>query len=237
MAGPLSREIDHELLKVARGHGGVWDGFEFCRPGQYASYFDDFHQYVAADWTVTESDGAATQALATAAPTAGGVLLITDTNADDDAVSMQRVGHAFVPTAGKKIYFECRFQASEATQIDLLAGLVATDTTPLSNANGIYFRKDDGDTNLDFETNASSTASTEAGIHTFAADTYVKVGFKVTGTSLVEYFVNDISQGSFNTNIPTVPLRVTFHIQDGDTGAALGALTASVDYFFVAQER
>lgn len=81
------------------------------------------------------------------------------------------------------------------------------------------------------------TIDSPAIIATFAADTYIKVGFRITGTSLVEYWVNDVYQGSFNTNIPTVPLRITRHFQDGDTGAALGSLTLSEDYIFVAQKR
>lgn len=217
--------------------GGMWDGYVFGKPGTVATYFEDFFYYVAADWTVTEVDGAATQALATSAPTLGGVLLITNTNADNDAVSMQKVGHSFDPQAGTIIWCEAAFQASEATQSDWLFGLVVTDTTPLANTDGFYFRKDDGDTNVDFETNASSAASTETGIFTFAADTYAVYGFKVTGTSLVEYYVNGVKQGEFNTNITSSPVRVTFHFQDGDTGGAVGAQTASIDYLMCAQSR
>jgi len=236
MARSLS--TDASWIKVAeQSSAGMWQDYEFGVPGKYSVYNNDFHQYVSADWTVTETDAAATQALASVAPCVGGVLLITDTNADNDAVSMQLLGHAFVPTAGTKLYFEARFQASEATSIDILFGLVATDTTPLANANGIYFIKPDDGASLDFVTNSSSVSSTETSTATFVANTYFKVGFKVTGTSLVEYYVNDVKQGEFNTNIPTAPLRVTMHVQDGDTAAALGALTASVDYVIVAQER
>lgn len=231
--------LDAETIKIARtDQTGMWQGFEFGKPYKYSIYFDDFMQYVAGDWTVTETNAAATEALATAAPCANGVLLITNTNADNDQVSIQRVGHAFVPTAGTNIYFEIRFQASEATQIDLLAGLVVTDTDPITSVtDGIGFRKDDGDTDIDFATIASSVTSAEMAVGTFAASAYVKLGFKVTGTSLVEYYVNDVKQGELSTCIPTTPLRVTFEMQDGDTAAALGALTASIDYIFVCQSR
>jgi len=216
---------------------GLWSGYEFGRPGKVATYLEEFFYYVAADWTVTETDAAATEALATAAPTLGGVLLITNVNADDNVVGLQKVGHSFDPQAGTNIWCEVGFQGSEATQSDWLVGLVVTDTTPLANTDGIYFRKDDGDTNIDFETNSGSTASTETAIATFAADTYVVVGFKVTGLTLVEYYVNGVKQGEFNTNITSVPLRVTLHFQDGDTAGAVGAQTASVDYVVCAQSR
>ena len=232
---PTSQSIDAKWLKIEQsGVEDMWEGYEYGVPGKYVEYIEDFFYYVAADWTVTETNAGATQALAVAAPTVGGVLLITNTAVENDAVSMQKVGHSFTPTAGTNIWFEAVFQNSSATQCDWLVGLVATDTTPLSNANGIYFRKDDGDLLIDFETNASSVVSTETGVGTDADATYVRVGFKVTGTSLVEYYVNGIKQGEFNTNIPTVPLRVTVHFQDGD-GA--GAKTMSVDYLACVQSR
>ena len=107
----------------------------------------------------------------------------------------------------------------------------------MANTDGIYFRKDDGDTQIDFETNASSVASTETNIGAFAAATYITAGFKVTGTTLVEYYLNGVLQGSFNTNIPAVPLRPTIHVQDGDTAGAVGAITMSVDYVACSQTR
>lgn len=215
----------------------MWDGFEFGTPGKYITYFDDFTEYVAGDWTVTDV-GANTRALASAAPCVGGVLLTTLANADNNYSSMQKVGHFVVPTEGTKIYFEAKFQTSEATSMDWLIGLVVTDTDPMTSyTEGISFRKDDGDTNIDFNTTIASVSSEETSLGTFAAATYVTVGCLITGTSQVDYWLNGVNVGTITTNLPTAPLRVTAHFQDGDTGAALGALTSSWDYVFVAQER
>jgi len=215
---------------------GMWQDYEFGVPGKYLECDEHFHRYAAADWTVTAAGGG-TAALATSAPCVGGVLLVTTANADDDLVSLQRVGHAFVPTAGTKIYFEARMQASEATSLDWFCGLAITDTTPLSIADCIMFQKDDGDTQIDFKTIASAaSSSTDNNIGTFAAATYLKVGFKITGTGLVEYYLNGVRKGSFSGNIPAVPLRITLGHQDGDTGAALGALTSSWDFVIGCQE-
>ena len=69
------QSIDAKWLKVAEQvSAGMWQDFEFGVPGKYAVYFEDFFTYQATDWTVTETDAAATEALATAAPTVGGVL-------------------------------------------------------------------------------------------------------------------------------------------------------------------
>ena len=234
----LRQPVDGESYIVQRtDQTTMWEGYEFGRPLINNEWIEDFNYFQATDWTITESDAAATEALATAAPTVGGVLLITNTNADDNAVSMQKVGHSFIPTVGTNIWFECRLQASEATQCDWLVGLVITDTTPLAHADGIVFRKDDGDTQIDFETTNGSASSSETSIGTFAATTYVTVGFKITGTTSVEYFVNGVSQGTLTTRIPTAPLRPTIHFQDGDTAAALAALTMSVDYIMCSQTR
>ncbi len=225
--------------KVNQGTGerGMWQDYEFGVPGKYFVLYEDFDHYVAGDWTVTAAGGG-TAALATAAPCLGGVLRVTTANADDDLVSLQRVGNCVVPPAGSKIYFEASFQTLEATQMDWVVGLGITDTTPLAIADSIVFQKDDGDTQVDFKTVASaSSSSQDSNIATFAAATNICVGFKVTGTSQVEYYVNGAKKGTFLGNIPAVPLRVTLAHQDGDTGAALGALTSSWDYVICCQER
>jgi len=229
---PTDYPIDADVVKINRvaGTENMWEGYEFGRPTSMYRSFEDFDRYAAGDWTITETNASATEALTNEI---NGVLLITNTAADDDRVTMQKVGESYLPAANKTIFFEARFKISEATQSDFLIGLVITDTTPLANSNGIYFRKDDGDTNLDFETNASSVASTDAGIHTVVADTYIKVGFKVTGTGLVEYYVNESKKGQFLVNIPITEITPTIHLQNGDGNAR----TASIDYIFVAQTR
>ena len=55
-------------------------------PTLYHAYFEDFDEYHAVNWTVTET-GAATQALTNAD---GGVLLVTNAAADDDASFSQK---------------------------------------------------------------------------------------------------------------------------------------------------
>ena len=232
---PVSLIADSKWSKVSQS-GDMWDGYEFGVPGKYAEYREDFLYYRAADWTVTDV-GANTRALATTAPTVGGVLLITLANADDNLTSMQKVGHSFVPTPGSTIWYEVCFQALEATQCDWLFGLVISDTSPLANAEGVYFRKDDGDTNIDCESNISTSASTLTGVATFAADTYERLGFKITGTSKVEFYRNGVKVGEVTSRIPTAPLRPTLYFQDGDTAAALGALTCSVDSIVCIQSR
>lgn len=206
---------------------------EFILPSPLTAhvYFDDFDTYTAADWTVTET-GVATQALADAD---GGRLLITNAAADNDASFSQKVGESFLMEAGKKAWFVARFQVSDATQSDWVMGLQITDTTPLAVTDGIYFRKDDGDTNIDLVVIKDSTATTEAGIGTNADATDVTVAFYYNGVDAVIGYIDGVAQASLAvTNLPDdEELTISFGIQNGEAVAK----TMSVDYIFAAKER
>jgi hypothetical protein len=231
---PQSRQIDHEGFEVQRARSdqpSMWDGYVFGKPGAFSTYFNDFHQYLAGDWTITTTEAGAGSATEAITDETGGVLLLTNAAGDDDLDSLQLVGESFLPAAGKRIYFETRVKISDATDTDALVGLVVTDTSPLAHANGIVFRKDDDDTNWDFASTASSVSDEDSGIAT-ATTGYIKLGFKVTGTGLIEYYVNDVKKGETNT-VPTTEMRITMHIQNGTNVAK----TMSIDYIFAAQER
>lgn len=205
-------------------------------PSANHEYFEDFDYYTAADWTVTET-GTATQALA---DEDGGVLLITNSAADDDASFQQKVGESFKFETGKKLYFKARFKVSDATQSDLVMGLQITDTTPLDTTDGVFFRKDDGDTNLDFIVEKDDTATTASAIATLADDTYITVGFFYDGVDSIRYFASTSDRNptllgsSVTTNLPDdEELTVSFGVQNGEAVAK----TMSVDYILAAKER
>lgn len=204
-------------------------------PTQWHLFFDDFDRYVAADWTITTTEagaGSATEALTNAD---GGVLLITNDDADDDADFFQKVGESFLFASNKKLVYKARFKVSDATQSDFVMGLQITDTTPLAVSDGVYFQKDDGDTDLDFHVTKDSTSTSASGVATVADDTYVTVGFAYDGDSAIKYFIDDVHVGtSVTTNLPDdEELTVSFGIQNG----AAAAKTMSVDYIMVAKER
>ena len=89
-------------------------------PTEYHLYFEDFDTYTAGDWVVTETDASATQAL-TAGD--GGLLLLTNTAADNDLIALQKTPASFTFTAGKASFFSCRFKVSDATQSDVAIGM------------------------------------------------------------------------------------------------------------------
>jgi hypothetical protein len=192
---------------------------------------EDFDYYTAGDWTVTETDAGATQALTDGD---GGLLLITNTAADNDLVALQKKGESFRFASGKELFFEARFKVSDATQSDLAIGLQITDTSPLDVSDGVFFLKADGSTSVSFLVEKNGTATTTS-VATLVSDTFITLGFNYDGGSVLQYCVNGVVTGtSAVTNLPDdEDLTVSFAIQNGEAVAK----TMTVDYIFVAKER
>lgn len=204
-------------------------------PTLFHSYFNDFDTYVAGDWTVTETDAAATQAL-TAGD--GGLLLLTNTAADNDLVALQKNPAAWTFTSGKKTFFRCRFKVSDATQSDVVIGLQVVDTTPLDVTDGVYFLKADGAATVDVicRKNASTGSTSASAVATLANDTFIELGFYYDGEGKVAYEVNGSVVGSLDASssyLPDTTCTVSFAIQNGEAAAK----TMTVDYVYVAKER
>lgn len=201
-------------------------------PTAWHTYFNDFDTYAAGDWTVTETQAGATQALTDAD---GGALLITNTGTENDLVGMQLVPESFTFEAGKKLIFKARVTLGEATQSDFVIGLHVTDTSPVASApsDGVYFRKDDGDTNWDFEVRASSAQVGGASAVATASTTAVELAFAYDGASSISYYVDGTKIGDIDGTPPTTELALSFAIQAGE--AAVDTLT--VDYVFATKER
>jgi len=204
-------------------------------PTEYHTLFDDFNIFTAANWIVTETGAAGTVAL-----TAGnnGLLLITTDALDNDAEWIQSLVGSFLPVAGKKLFFKAKFQASEATQSDIIFGLQIIDTTPLDATDGIYFYKADGAATFDVfvRKNATTGSNTGAAVGTLAADTDITLGFYFDGIETTSFFINDIlvkNLSSVAAYLPDAALAMSFGYQNG----AAGAETMTVDYVFAAMER
>jgi hypothetical protein len=165
----------------------------------------------------------------------GGLLLLTNTAADNDLVALQKVGESYRFASGKKLFFEARFKVSDATQSDVVMGLQITDATPLDVSDGVFFIKADGSTSVSLLVEKNGTATTTSSVATMADDTFVRLGFYYDGASAIQYFVNGALGGtSVTTNLPDdEDMTVSFAIQNGEAVAK----TMTVDYIFVAKER
>ena len=205
-------------------------------PTKYHVFFDDFDRYNASDWTITTTEAGAGSATEALTDEDGGVLLITNDDADNDADFFNKVGESFSITSGKKLRFKIRFKVSDATQSDFVAGLQITDTTPLAVTDGIYFRKDDGDANVDFVIIKDSSSTEESAISSVADDTYKTLEFVYNGSDKIAVFADGALAHSATTltNLPDDEvLTVSFGIVNGEAAAK----TLSIDYILVAKER
>ena len=192
--------------------------------------------YNSGDWTITTTEAGSGNASEALTSQAGGALLITNDDADNDLDFLQLKGESFKLSSSKRAFFNARFKVSAATQSDVVIGLQITDTTPLAVSDGVYFMKDDGDTNLDFHIEKNGTDTTTAAVTTLADDTFVDVGFFIDpNTSQVSYFIGSATPvGVVNTNLPDdEELTVSFGIQNG----AAAAKTMTIDYINVICER
>lgn len=225
----------------------VFGTFGAPDPSKYITFFNDFMRYDAAatgtshDWLTTITQAGSGSATAALADENGGVLLVTNDDADDDnyfaqwqGMNTSNVVEPFKFIVGKKTWFKARLKTSDATQSDIVIGLQITDTTPLAVTDGVYFLKVDGSTTMNLLVTKNSTSSTTAAV-TMANDTYVTLGFVYDGASNIDIFVNDVKvAASVTTNlVDDEELTVSFGIQNGEAVAK----TLSMDYIFIASER
>lgn len=211
----------------------------FPDPTRCHTWFDDFDDYTAAEWTITET-GTGTRAVGNLD---GGVLVVTNAAADDDRNFLQWSGNTNASTvetfkweAAKSMWFKARLKISDATESDLVIGLQITDTTPLDVTDGLFFIKGDGSTTLTFRAEKNDTASTvTAG--TLANDTYFTCGFFWdAAVGALNVYFNDARVGTITsvTNIvDDEELTISFGIQNGEAVAKV----LSLDYIFVSKDR
>jgi hypothetical protein len=207
-------------------------------PTQWHVFFDDFNDYTAGDWSLDTLEAGAGSATEAVSDAQFGILLLTNAAGDNDRDFLSTQAETVTFTAGKKVFFECRCLISEATQADSIVGLipdVGTTNDPIGTApvDGIYFRKDDGDTNWDIiSRDTSATVSEDTGIAT-ATTGMVVLSFYYNGEGVCQYWVDGSLGGQLDGTATTNLLSPTFGIQNGSGDVR----TMQIDYLFCAQER
>lgn len=215
--------------------GGGMTGMD---PRKFHSFLEDFDFYLATDWTVTETQAGATQALAAGD---GGLILLTNSAADNDINQIQKVPAAFLPTVGKRFFMNCRFQLSDVVDSDFAIGIQLTnaDGTTLATAtDGIFFLKaDDAATIALYSRQDNTTGSVNSGaIATLVNDTMIDLSCYYDGGDRIYYAVNGNTLGFITVAAGTLPNVVCAPIASLKNGAA-AAKTATVDRLFVMLER
>lgn len=204
-------------------------------PRKMHVYFEDFDRFAAVEWTITTTEAGAGSATEALADGDGGLLLITNDAADNDADFFQKVGESFRFQAGKRMWFAARFKVSDATESDVVMGLQITDTTPLDVTDGMFFLKADGSTSVSFLVEKNNTATTQAAVATMADDTFIELAFHYDGKTSIIVWADNVQVATVaTTNAPDdEDLTISFGIQNG----AAAAKTMTVDYIMAAKER
>lgn len=236
----MTTNFTHGVTNAART--STLGDFGMPDPTTWHVWFDDFDNYVPAQWVITTTEAGAGSATEAVSNADGGILLVTNDAADNDADFFQYSGddasgtvETFKFALGKRLFFKTRFATSDATQSDIVFGLQITDTSPLAVSDGVYFLKSDGVATVDFKVMKNSTATTTTSVATLVDATYIILGFVYNGVDKIDIYVNDAYAGtSVTTNlVDDEELTVSFGIQNGEAVAK----TLSVDYIFVAKER
>ncbi len=211
-------------------------------PTKYHIFHDDFDKYTAGDWVITTTEAgtsAATEALGSGD---GGLLVITNDDADNDADFLQWAGgsggaiESFKYESGKQLFFKSRFKTSDADATDVVMGLQLTDTAPLDVSDGIFFLLTDGDETPQFIVEKNGSQTTLSLPNDMSDDTFMTLGFVYNPKDMkFHVYQNNVHAGSVvSSNAPDdEELTVSFGIQNG--AAASKVLT--VDYITVGKER
>jgi len=225
-------------------NGTTLGSFVNTDPTKTYQYFDDFLPYVAANYLKTATSvGAGTSAAAFSDVTGGGIVITTAAN-EDDALWCQMSGdggttmnEVFYFATGKKAWFKCQFQGSEATQQDFMLGLWKDQADPIDTAptDGVWFNKADGSTDINFHVVKNSSYSSESGIATLAANTDVVLGFYWDGVDTFTVYVNDAEVATVSSG--TLPDDELLCLSFGTQNGAAAAKTMTVKYIFAAMER
>ena len=217
--------------------------YPYLDPSKYYTYFDDFFEYHSGIYTITTTEAGSGNASEAITSGAGGQLLITNDDADNDLDFFQLKGESFKWDSSKRMFFSARFKTNDATQSEIIMGLQITDTTPLDVTDGIFFLKVDADTKPDLiiEKDNTSTLSILE-MDAMEDDTFVTLSFEydpldvATGGAVFRAYQDNVQVGEITgtTNAPDdEDLTISFGIQNGEAAAK----TLTIDFILVAVER
>lgn len=210
-------------------------------PSQYYSWFDDFNNFTAAQWVVTETAAGSTQTIVDGA---GGLFAQTNVSAGaTDASQVQWAGTAATAIlttfwdVTKDLIMKTRFKLSTATTNVALIGAATVDTTLAASlpTDGLYFLKATGVATLTANVRKAGS-STSIALGTVADDTFCTA-------SMVYTAIDGTWRGYFNGALTgvnaTASISPTAGLSPGIAllNAAATAHVLTVDYLNIMVQR
>jgi hypothetical protein len=195
------------------------------------SYFDDFLGDInTVDTEAWEDSSTTTGTLSLSATDVGGALVVDsagNTTADDGA-EWQLLNCRFLPAAGTNIWFEARVKMNDATD-QYFIGLAATDVTLMAagvlddvvDKCGFFHEAASTDDKISSVTARTSADDKTADVADNSDGTYMTVGFKITGITTVDFYVNGalVESGAVTANVPNVAMCLSLVSKIEGTGA------------------
>ncbi len=185
------------------------------RPNDGMDFFDDFDNYVdpatTKPWIITLVDTKGS--IAFDSGVSGGVIQFTSATGDsaDDGINAQNPLVAITPAAGTDIWFEARLKVSQADE-QWAFGFAALDTTLIAVGiwddvvDKVLFGHHTGTADKIIAINARTTVEDDhADIAAMTDDTYVTVGFKITGLTSIDYYVNGVKITGLTVTAARIP--------------------------------
>lgn len=231
---------------------GVWADcpLQAIRSNPHIGYLieEDFTNVDAATmagYTATQAS-TGTWALGTAA--GGYALADCNSGTQHQGINVQKLGPCFLPAANKDIWFECGFYVADtAITVQLFVGLADVDNTLMPNGNldsgnseyiGFGVETTLAGVMSFYECKATAELSDSLGTAgTLATGTYIRTGFKVTGITGIQCWLNGAEQTLTNVVASGIPvtdvLTPTFVCQTDSTTDPI----LHVDWYRVAQLR
>lgn len=210
-------------------------------------FFDDmigFGDIGAAGWVVTEDTGGNTQVFS---DVQHGIMKITNAaTTDNDASQVVWAAESFKLTANKQFYFEARIRcpAGDATHLDFFVGLAESeDLTGVADnmpANGLGFRKDDGDAYIDACSSDNGTNLSTTQVGTLVDNVFIKLALHfdggATGSGVIRLYVDGLEAGKIEsvTYATMAEMAPIFMIRNGD---ATTTQVLDIDYVLVVAQR
>lgn len=202
---------------------------------------EDFNQYVAADWTVTNTTSHNTIGLVAASSTipSGGVLGLVagGSTANNDYASVQANPLNIYFGTSSEVWFETHLRCANASNEAFMTG-IATSISTLAPSDGIYFSKAAAAATVDFVVRTSSTSTTQASVTTLVASTNTRLGFYYNGKNAIDVFVDRVKVYS-QTVLTNLPVSVAMGSMFGWKASATAPTSAAyyTDYILAAQSR
>ena len=173
----------------------------------------------ATEWEGTYIDAADVHVIT---DRAGGALLFTTGAHDNDGFTMQLgavAGENILLNGRYPLYFGTRLAVDEVIQCDLFVGVAVTDVAlAAAVTDGIYFRKVDGGTVLQFVVENTNVEDI-AGTIDLVAGAYMELEFLFDGEDVIGYF-NGQELGRVNKSSAAFPddqeMRLSFEFLAGE---------------------